>query len=66
MSVGRALEQTYANGQQIPPLDLTKMPKDIIPPSQSNLNPTNQQAKQLLTYDEWLEELKRKRKKRGW
>ena len=66
LSVGRALEQTYANGQQIPPLDLTKMPKDIIPPSQSNLNPANQQAKQSLTYDEWLEELKRKRKKRGW
>ena len=36
---------------------------NIIQNSNSNLNP---QAQRSLTFDEWLEELKRQRKKRGW
>ena len=76
----RALEQTYASGQQISPPDLMKTPHNIIPPSQSNLNPSNvttqtnqgQNLNQNTTIKppnsdlEWLEEVKRKRKKLGW
>ena len=37
---GRALEQTYASGQQISPPDLTKVPHNIVTNSNSNLNPS--------------------------
>ena len=63
---GRALEQTYASGQQISPLDLPKVSHNIIPSSQTNLNPSHQAIKAPLSYDERLEELKRKRKKLGF
>lgn len=59
---GRALEQTYASGQQISPLDLTKVLPNIIPPSQANLNPSEQSVQAPITFVEWLEELKRKRR----
>ena len=66
---GRALEQTYASGQRISPLDLKRQPNDIILSSTSNLNPS-QSAKVYETSttqtpksnDEWLKWLKRKRK----
>ena len=66
MPGGRALEQTYASGQQISPLDSTKVPHDIITDSKSNLNPSQQSIQKPQSYAEWLEELKRRRKKLGW
>ncbi len=62
---GRALEQTYASGQQISPPDSTKVPHDIITDSKSNLNPSQQTIQKPQSYAEWLEELKR-RSKKGW
>ena len=64
-SINRTPDIVNIKNEMTPSFDLNK-DINIIPPSQSNLNPANQQAKQSLTYDEWLEELKRKRKKRGW
>ena len=39
---------------------------NIIPSSQINLNPNQQPIPKSMSYAEWLEEEKRKRKKRGW
>ena len=39
---------------------------NIIPSAQQNLNPSKQSMQKLLSNDEWLEELKRRRKKIGW
>ena len=47
----RALNQTSANGQQISPLDSTKVPENIIPDKQSSLK----------SIEDWLKEVKRKR-----
>ena len=72
----RALEQTYASGQQISPPDLMKTPYNIIQPPQNNLNPSsvntqtnlgqnlnqNNSIKPPKSNWEWLEWLKRKRK----
>ena len=66
LSGGRALEQTYASGQQISPLDLTKVPHGIITNSNSNLNSNCQSIQQPLSHNDWLEELKRRRKKLAW
>ena len=63
---GRALEQTYASGQQISPPDLTKVPHSIITNSNSNLNPSQPSIQKPLSHNEWLEELKRRRKKGWW
>ena len=41
-------------------------PNNIIPSSQTNLNSSHQAIKAPLSYDKWLEELKRKLKKLGW
>ena len=60
---GRALEQTYASGQQISPPDLTKVPHNIITNSKSNLNLSQQSIQKPLSHNEWLEELRRRRKK---
>jgi len=62
---GRALEQTYANGQQISPLDLGRTPNNIIKPFIQNHNPSQSSIQKPLSHEAWLEELKRKRKKRG-
>ena len=39
---------------------------NIIPSSQTNLNPSQQSIQKPMSYNEWLEELKRKRKKFSW
>ena len=39
---------------------------NIIPSSQNNLNPSQKATQKKISYNEWLEELKRKRKFRGW
>ena len=62
----RALEQTYADGQQISPSDLRRNPSNIIQPSPNNLNPSQKAIQKPISHNEWLEELKRKRKKLGW
>ena len=46
--------------------DSIKSANNIIPPSQSNLNPSQQATQKLGSFNDWLEELKRKRKKRSW
>ena len=43
-----------------------KSVNNIIPSSQNNLNPSQQATQKKMSYNEWLEELKRKRKFRGW
>ena len=43
-----------------------KSPNGIISSSQNNLNPNQQPIPKSMSYEEWLEEEKRKRKKRGW
>ena len=63
---GRALEQTYASGQQISPPDLTKVPHNLITNSNSDLNPSRQSMQKPMSHNEWLEELRRRRKKLGW
>ena len=39
---------------------------NIIAPTQNNLNPSQQSIQAPMSHDEWLEELKRRRKKLGW
>ena len=39
---------------------------DVEVTSQTNLNPSQQSIQKPMSNDEWLEEVKRKRKKRGW
>ena len=39
---------------------------NIIPPVRQNLNPSSQAIQKPLSNNEWLEDLKRKRKKLGW
>ena len=43
-----------------------KSPSNIISSSQNNLNPSQQTLKKPQSYAEWLEELKRRRKKGWW
>ena len=43
-----------------------KSPSNIIPSSQNNLNPSQQTIQKPQSYAEWLEELKRRRKKGWW
>ena len=43
-----------------------KSPANIIPPLQNNLNPSLQSVQKPLSNEEWIEELRRNRKKRGW
>ena len=75
----RTLDQTHADKQFFPLSDLQRN-KNIIPPSQNNLKPNNANAQANLGQSlnqnstikppksdlEWLEEVKRKRKKLGW
>ena len=46
--------------------DSTKSANNIIAPTQNNLNPSQQSIQKPLSHIEWLEELKRRRKKLGW
>ena len=46
--------------------DSTKSANNIIQPLQNNLNPSQQSIQKPLSHNEWLEELKRRRKKLGW
>ena len=48
-----------------PPLNLNK-DNNIIMPLTNNLNPSQQSIQKPMSHNEWLVELKRKRKKRGW
>ena len=59
----RTLDQTYADKQSFPLSDLPRS-NDIITNTSPNLNPqvANQTIKVLKLYQEWLEELRRKRK----
>lgn len=41
-------------------------PNNIIQPLQNNLNPSQQSMQKPMSHNEWLEELKRRRKKLGW
>ena len=41
-------------------------PNNIIPSTQNNLNPSQPSIQKPLSHNEWLEELKRRRKKLGW
>ncbi len=41
-------------------------PNNIIAPTQNNLNPSQQSIQKPLSHNEWLEKLKRRRKKFGW
>ena len=43
-----------------------KSPNNIIQPSYNNLNPSQQSIQKPLSHNEWLEELKRRRKKGWW
>jgi len=43
-----------------------KSPNNIIQPLQNNLNPSQQSIQKPLSHNEWLEELKRRRKKGWW
>ena len=44
-----------------------KSPTNIIPPSQTSHNPVNEFMQQKpLNFNDWLEELKRKRRQNGW
>ena len=43
-----------------------KSPNNIIQHFQTNLNPSQQSIQQPLSHNDWLEELKRRRKKLGW
>ena len=43
-----------------------KSPNNIIQPLQNILNPSQQSIQKPLSHNEWLEELKRRRKKLGW
>ena len=47
-------------------LNTSKSVNNIIPSSQINLNPSQSSIQNPLSHDEWLEELKRRRKKFGW
>ncbi len=46
--------------------DSTKSANNIIQPLQTNLNPSQSSIQKPISHNEWLEELKRRRKKRGW
>ena len=46
--------------------DSTKSANNIIAPIQNNLNPSQQSIQAPMSHNEWLEELKRRRKKLGW
>jgi len=69
---GRALEQTYASGQQISPPDLTKMLGDMVTHSSSKVNDKTPETQSIQpapppeSREDWLERLKRERRKRGW
>ena len=43
-----------------------KSPNNIIQPSYNNLNPSLSSIQKPLSHNEWLEELKRRRKKGLW
>lgn len=58
----RTYDRTTADKQFFPLSDLRRN-SNIISPSQTNLNPTHQAIKTPMSFDEWLEELKRKRKR---
>ena len=47
-------------------LNTTKSANNIIQPSQTNLNPSQQSIQKPMSHNEWLEELRRRRKKLGW
>lgn len=51
-------------GEGLP--NTNKSVNNIIPSSQNNLNPSQQATQNKMSYKEWLEELKRKRKLHGW
>ena len=61
----RTLDQTRADKQFFPLSDLQRN-KNIIPPSQPNLNPCQQFIQKPLSYNDWLEELRRRRKNGWW
>ena len=59
----------YLTGPKPEGEDLLNTPKganNIIPSTQNNLNPSQQSIQKPMSHNEWLVELKRKRKKRGW
>ena len=47
-------------------LNTPKSANNIIQPLQNNLNPSQQSIQKPLSHNEWLEELKRRRKKGWW
>ena len=47
-------------------LNTPKSVNNILPPFQTNLNSNCQSIQQPLSHNDWLEELKRRRKKLGW
>ena len=61
----RTYDRTPADKQFFPLSDLQKS-NSIITDSDLNLNPGQQSMQKPMSYNEWLEELKRKRKKFSW
>ena len=64
-SINRTPDIVNNENGMAPPLNLNK-DNNIIMPLQNNLNPNQQPIPKSMSYEEWLEEEKRKRKKRGW
>ena len=62
----RTYDQTSADKQFFPLSDLQRSNNIIITNSNSNLNPSQQSIQKPSLHNEWLEELKRRRKKLGW
>ena len=61
----RTYDQTSADKQFFPLSDLQRS-NNIIQNSNSNLNPSQPSIQKPLSHNEWLEELKRRRKKGWW
>ena len=61
----RTYDQTSADKQFFPLSDLQRS-NNIIQNSNSNLNPSQQSIQKPSSHNEWLEELKRRRKNLSW
>ena len=58
----RALNQTCADGQQISPSDLQNVPSSSLSNNFLKLNPMSSRIPKIPSFEEWLDELKRKRR----
>ena len=63
-SINRTPDIVNNQNGMAPPLNLNK-DNNIIMPSYNNLNPSQPSIQKPLSHNDWLEELKRRRKK-GW